>query len=885
MKKLFFLLLAVLSIAKVSAISKQAAFNRISSFVDQTTMNVYCALIVQSKLPTEVTTTGLHWVFFVDEEPNKGWAHNCTYYYIPYSESATPTYTAVHASMPRTDLNLSWYKGTTFGIKKDINLGYANLSPNQLNTANKVHAIILSGGVSKYSNYIRYWNDCSFIYQTLVRHYGVPKSQISVIMADGTDPAADIPMGSGTFISSPTDLDGDGVADIQYAATKSNVISELSRMRENLTEQDKLLIFVTDHGGSDDYNTVSYINLWNNEKLYDYEMAAQLDSTKCRYINIVMGQCFSGGFVDNLKGHSRVIMTACAGNEYSWAKNDLNFDEFVYHWTSAINEKDYFGTSVDADSDDDGMVSMHEAFTYATNHDMRNESPQYKSVCEKIGDRSTLHTFSTKSEFIIRDLPEDIGIEPTMSDNSWSSPDIVQRQNNDSIYEHESVQITQAPQMMYTWVKVTNVGSEDYMGNGWYIHLYWANAIAGISLQGWLGANNSNGHQMGSKCETQLISDTIPVGESKWIKILWLLPYNVSNYIINDGGWFHLCLLARVTRDCYDNDMDIMQMPNNPYQADVMGDRRIAQKNLSVFSNSRVANQGMTLLASNIFDAQRDYSFEVRPAYGDSTSLQHLQVAIELSDTLYESWQNNGMVAERMVSLNSRPRLFLSRGTSSKISNVKFAPNQVCNIRCYGRVIADEDINEPRTYFFSVIQRDRQTGKVVGGEDFQIRQQPRKAIEPIIKTIELDGNYLLKATNIDEPAHYSWFDENGSKVGEGQEISLQPTKKQAYTLRVEAEKDGSFNYAQINLNASQGFKRLSPMPFNTQLNIELKRPAIHGTKIQIVPVSAHGHTEEFDVLPGETGMTIYTANYAKGIYAVCLLINDKIVETRQIAHE
>ena len=643
-------------------------------------------------------------------------------------------------------------------------------------------------------------------------------------------------------------------------------------MCQTLTQQDKLLVFVTDHGGTGDYLSTSYIYLWNNDRIYDYEVANLLSDIKCRYVNFVFGQCFSGGFIDNLQSQNRVIATACAASEYSYAQSDLQFDEFLYDWISAINEEDFYGYPVLSDSTNDGVVSMYEAFQYAYSHDMKGETPQYSSECEKIGKRSSLHTFSPKWELMIRDSIGDSGLEPSMSWDTWSSPDILQRQNvTDPPTMHETVQITEEEQMMYTWVNVSNVGSEPYLGHGWYVHLYWSNAIAGISLYGWLGGNNEPGLQRGGKCKSaQEIRDTIPVGGSKWIQVKWMLPLDISRYILNNGGSFHLCLLARVSDDNNDNDGDTMGNPNDPYQVDVVGDRRIAQKNVALYTNSGQANQGMTLLVSNLYDFDRDYSLEVVPTQGDTTSLRHLEVAIELSDPLYKAWEDGGKTAERMSAFRSLPKKLYARGAGSKVSGLTLSPNQLGSIKCYSRVIADEDVTEPRTYSFSIIQRDKATGRIVGGEDFQIIQQPRQAILPEIEGVDTGNGHVLKVTNVSEPASYKWFDESGMQVAEGKEVTVQPDKEESYTLHVEAEKDGAVNYAKISVRGSQGLKSLSPLPFANQLDIELEKPAESATKILITNVSMKGFSEEYCMMEGESGITIYTANYPKGIYAVSL---------------
>lgn len=98
------------SVLNMHAITKDEAYALFSSQVNENTMNVYSALITSSYLPEQVSTTGFHWAFFVDEEPQKGWAHSCSYYYVPYT-NPNLTYTKVTASMPRADIPFSWYRG------------------------------------------------------------------------------------------------------------------------------------------------------------------------------------------------------------------------------------------------------------------------------------------------------------------------------------------------------------------------------------------------------------------------------------------------------------------------------------------------------------------------------------------------------------------------------------------------------------------------------------------------------------------------------------------------------------------------------------------------------------------------------------------------------
>ena len=253
-----------------------------------------------------------------------------------------------------------------------------------------LHAVIVSGGMNKLMNHERYWNDCAFLYRTLRQDYHIPKRNITVLISDGGDPANDqMTINNNGFDSSSTDLDGDGERDVFLAATMKNLVSVLTSLSSSLTTDDHLFLFLIDHGGSDDGEHDSYLWLWNSEKLYDTVLAMLLDQFNVGSINILAGQCYSGGFIDNLSANGRIVTTACRGDELSWMCPDKNYDEFIYHWTCAIAGHDETGNAVRADNNSDGRVSMAEAFAYASSHDRRDETPQYCSIPDDLGERWT----------------------------------------------------------------------------------------------------------------------------------------------------------------------------------------------------------------------------------------------------------------------------------------------------------------------------------------------------------------------------------------------------------------------------------------------------------------------------------------------------------------
>lgn len=248
-------------------------------------------------------------------------------------------------------------------------------------------AVIISGGLNPYSNYERYWNDCSAIYKCLRQVYNYRRERILVLMSDGTSSELDRFMNNMTYMSSPQDLDGDGTNDINYSATKSNISVVFNYLRDHVEPDEQVLIFVTDHGAR--RNNESYICLWNGEEISASEFTQEVkkinsDSRK----HVVLGQCYSGGFIFPLSSCSNItVATASMKDELSWSSGDNLYDEFLYHWISAAAGRTPGGTVVDADRNYYAGVSAEEIFRYAQGSEGMEENPQYMSSPDPMGEK------------------------------------------------------------------------------------------------------------------------------------------------------------------------------------------------------------------------------------------------------------------------------------------------------------------------------------------------------------------------------------------------------------------------------------------------------------------------------------------------------------------
>ncbi len=825
-------------------------------------------------------------IFFVDKEPNKGWEHDCSYYYVNKYEinyAVWPGYTKENRTMPYSNYDLTPYTLGKIPYLTTINVKKCFLTEEMQNAVGNTYVVILSGGYNKYSNYARYWNDCSFLFKTLRNRFGIPQENFRILISDGTNPAADMHVGY-SFVSSNTDLDGDGIDDTGYAATKANLTSVLQSLANTLTTEDRLFLYVIDHGGSDDNISSSYICLWNEEKIYDYELATLLNSFNVKSMNIVMGQCFSGGFIDNLQGANRIISTACTGSQSSWGNSALGYDYFVYNWTAAINEKTPSSVSVVADVNDDGFVTMNEAFNYSYANSYYLETPQFSSGT--YGSTFAFNEAPFEPILMIRDNLEDDGTEPnTTAPNAWSSPDIWLRNTNDTIEEHQAIHVdlNNEDNRMYASYRITNVGERDYKKKNRYLHSYWADATIGLTADIWLGNGNNGSYINGEPFQVRRVNDTIPVGQSIIFRKNWGVPQGIIDRLEdNTDSTFHICFLAYIS-----SNMSITEdLPRNPLDtiyADILGKRNIAQINANFIQNLAEAKKEFPLWVNNGLDINREYSIEVVPAEGYNENSSKLEVGIRLSDEIYKAWEKGGKFSEKVAAFSSLPQKLYMKPIGSKIMDVNMKAKQAGLIYCTCEVLASEDVTEETIYAYDIVLRDKQTGVAVDGERFYIKQQPRKALLPEIVSKTVADGYQLKATNLNEAVKCVWYDETGTIVAKGKEVVVKPdVGSKQYKLKVEAESDGAINYATVILDNHFGIKSISPNPFSAQITISLSSVAGDNTSIIINPVNGIGSSEEYQVKKGEREVTINTSNYAKGNYIITLLNDGKKLDSRQI---
>lgn len=500
---------------------------------------------------------------------------------------------------------------------------------------------------------------------------------------------------------------------------------------------------------------------------------------------------------------------------------------------------------------------------------------------------AALVTSHTKPyDLMIRDSEVDTGAEPNLvTEYMWGSCDIWTRNEDDGGSEHENPICKSTPAWIY--VRVKNIGTVPTTGDD-FVEIRWAKAGLGLSWPAsWYEGDRYNDLDipMGGRVATKVIKVLQP-GEETIVKASWdVLDPNVYKNITSEP--WHFCLLARV---CSTDDPtpEVTYTDLNRY---VREHNNIAWKNLTVVEMPSVGQQvgGGVVMVKNRTDIPKNYTIELIDdnlrftpiSYTSVDNSVKPEVNIELSPNLYNAWVEGGSVRQAFANTSS-PRVQSMQGNTSILQNIRLQPQEA------GIVNVKFSIPSTGVYLFNytyqVVLKD-ENGNIVGGETYIVkRNQLRPIIPPSIKQIPNieAGKVELKASDIDEPASYNWYSENGNLLSTGQELEVTVEKTEKYKLEVVAEKDNYKCYAEAIVKPVEGIVSLSPNPTFEKVTIKFLIHDYNNSVIKISNIEGVGETHEYPISQRECLKVIDVSRFVSGIYTVTLVSNGNFIDSKKL---
>ncbi len=723
----------------------------------------------------------------------------------------------------------------------------------------KTYAVIINGSKDLKSNRESYWNDCSFLYTTLRNYYKIPRTNISVIMSDGKDPGADITMEDNSVVSSLLDLDGDGTDDIDYAATKENIKAVFSRLSNRIYSRDHLLVFIVGHGYKD---KASYISLWGNEdNLYPQELSDYVKDIKAGYITFVLGQCFSGGFIDALKADNRLILAACGKDEKSWTRPDIPYDEFVSLFTSALSHVNIFDEEVDADYDKDGVVTLLEAYRYAEENDGYNDGDfSFGGVREH--PMASYLAGTNIEDLSLSYIPNPV--ELIFSDGSgqgkapWATDAIALSPESDGMnWTNSNSDFSQSTDKSVV-LKVRNRGVLPYDKANKSVSLYWSEAFYGTVSDSWQWDTPSSDDYSCGMFATAPLDGTILPGRETSVTLEKKFDKKTAGQISSDNVGLNYRAVI------YDTDKGV-------------ADRK-ATSVLKSVQSATYGNERNVFLA-NHGDVPVSYSlrFNVTGKEGDDL-FRKAEIDFRSSGITSHRYTLDGVKEDAANS-----GTFIVEGNGAEISGINMEAGECLATSLGCSFFADEAIPDTSFYNVAVSVTDDATGKCVGGENFIVRSLPRKAIKVTPERYIYNGKHFLTLSDASERVSCQWFDPDGRYLGEGYTFAIgdDPVLGE-YKVRVRSKKDGALVYDSLKVVNDLLQKSLKIDAATSRIYITFRHELQEDVDVIVSTTSVKGQTTH---LP--KGQKNYTVHYnsvggINNVVMVTFIVNGVKTETYKL---
>jgi hypothetical protein len=180
---------------------------------------------------------------------------------------------------------------------------------------------------------------------------------------------------------------------VDEIVSRENVVKTFRNLKEKITSNDLLLIYVNNHGMKYEDGVPAIPVDFDKQEggprdgIKIEEFNDLCNNIKSKYTVAVFGMCFGGNFAKEVRGSNIITISSAAEDKQSFSLTErFNFDGPFF---AALGGRNHSGKKVDADANKDGVTSWKEAFDYAADKDpftrpwywlafygLRNEVPQ-----------------------------------------------------------------------------------------------------------------------------------------------------------------------------------------------------------------------------------------------------------------------------------------------------------------------------------------------------------------------------------------------------------------------------------------------------------------------------------------------------------------------------
>ncbi len=502
-------------------------------------------------------------------------------------------------------------------------------------------------------------------------------------------------------------------------------------------------------------------------------------------------------------------------------------------------------------------------------------------------------TYIGNLDLMVRNSMVDYGIEPDINTEitgsvMWNTQEIWIRNNSGESY----IDVHQNPEYdpvipNYVNVRVTNRSCVTSSGTE-ELTLYWAKANTALNWPiNWDGSltmgditNTNSTVPTGGAVGTLNIPPLQP-GQEVILEFEWMVPNPEDYFDLNENPW-HFCLLARI-----ESIDDPMTFPESILIIEnVRNNNNLGWKNTTVVDIvPNTPTIGGLVAVSNPFSSSKTYNLELFPEAGEfgKALYQEAEIGVEMDEVLYQAW-SRGNKEKSNLKATSNDRKFIATDKPARIENIQFHPNEYGTAYLTFNFLTKE-ISNKQNYTYHLAQIDASNNKVIGGETFEIRKQPRSGFLADAgndKEIDRSDSVTLEATDINEDAVYNWYDVDGNLIYTGTSLTVTPQFTQQYQLEVISNLDGLKDYDELQVTVNP-YKIESLVPNPAASTVTVNYIAENATSAYIMVVHQNsGNSSNYIIDTLENAHTIDLSSFASGLYSIILVCDGDIQGSKNL---
>lgn len=476
-------------------------------------------------------------------------------------------------------------------------------------------------------------------------------------------------------------------------------------------------------------------------------------------------------------------------------------------------------------------------------------------------------------DLFIRDRVNDSGYDMGYP-FTWDideSPDIWVRNQNDGLINqiHENPNINSPT---YVYVRVTNHSCSASSGLE-TVELHWTQATSSSSWpQNYNGSSPSIGNHIGSIQIPLLLP-----GEETILTFNW----NVLDPTIHNN--WNSCLMARIENEAND---PIIIHPND-LASDIYVNNNVALRNTAVITTTisdppvingiKYPHGSFVYVGSSVpYDEFFDLILQVPENEIGNPITQEAEVTIRFDEVGWNIIKDYVLEHPDVKILEDNVILLLNPNVA--LNNIYFSAGVRIPIYIGFNFLTDE-LTSKNEFKLHVIQKKSFSDPTTlnswtGGVHFTILKEPRVPFDADAggdKHICVGEQVTLHATNVPEFVQYKWFDEDGSFICTGKDLTVSPNSHRKYKLQVTSEIDGFRDYDEINVNVdSTHIVLISPNPAYQVAVVDYVIANPTNATLEITNVINPGTFEQFALDINQSSFNLNVSNFMPGFYTIAI---------------